>query len=95
MTSEPVAWLYRHHEFDDELEYARWGGCSSDNYVGWTETPLYAHTPTTLTDAEIVEMLARALRDADDATDDWLEPEELAHVALTTLRNADLIGDAR
>lgn len=44
-TLEPVAWMYVHEEFGCEIHTDRWGkdtGGTSDDYIGWTETALYA-----------------------------------------------------
>jgi len=61
MTDEakPAAWMY-HSPFGTELCKFRWGtdeGISSDNWIGWTETPLYAQ-PTPPADSAMVEAMA-------------------------------------
>lgn len=40
---EPVAWMYEHHEFGRQIYAARYDadtGGTSDDWIGWTETPL-------------------------------------------------------
>ncbi|WP_157973399.1 hypothetical protein [Blastomonas sp. UPD001] len=43
----PVAWMYTHHEFGKEVHLTRFDadtGGTSDDYIGWSEAPLYAHS---------------------------------------------------
>jgi len=42
---EPLAWMYAHEEFGQQLFHTRWdrrAGGTPDDFIGWTETPLYA-----------------------------------------------------
>ena len=60
--AEPVAWLYS-SPFGIETCSRRWAtdeGCNSDNWIGWTETPLY-------TEAQLVEERRLAWNEAIEA----------------------------
>ena len=59
------AWLYEHHEFGKEVHLTRWDketGGTSDDYIGWAETPLVPRADM----AEGVETIASMIQWGDE-----------------------------
>lgn len=74
---KPVAWMYtsRYGKEVCKFRYARDEGRTPDDWLGWTETPLYTHPP-----AQDVAALAVAAKwCADDLESEirsrWIEPD--------------------
>lgn len=119
-TAEPVAWMYHHpgdlengwQRFSFERRIQAYEGMScNEEDAGIIETPLYTRPPATMPDAEIVEMLARVIRECGiqfrnyemnhlakctpDGDAKAFRNKQMADKCAAALRNAGLIGDGR